>query len=707
MVHSWKSNPLARLAVPFLAGIFVGLDGPFGQGAPVPLVWTAGSAALALLLSLLTLPFRYRWVPGLVFNLSLGIMGYDLAKVHDPSGDPDFLGLHPAGVFLATITEPPSMTGSGQRATTEVTHRLVDGAFRSWRGEALVAFSGPADGTTLQYGDQVLIATRFEAVRDNSNPHSFSYNRYLLHRGTLHRAWAEAYAWKKTGLEPEGRVRRLAFRLRDRLLAILRENKVEGQEFAVAAALLLGHTEGLDPELRKDYANTGATHILSVSGMHVGVIYMFLEFLLGFMNRKRVLRIAKAVLLLVCIWSYAMITGLSPSVLRSAAMLSLPIIGRSMDRPVGMMNVIAASLIGIVAAEPGLLADVGFQLSYFAVGGIVLFYKPIYDLHVTTSWLPDKVWSIIAVSIAAQLATVPLTLYLFHRFPNYFILTNILVVPLSGLIIYAGIIVLATGMVPAVSALLAKGLAGLVWLMNKAIHLMDTLPGSVTDGVYISLTVMLLLYGILIAVYLFLLTLRKAWLWLALALMTVLGAVHLHNILRQRGSARLTVYNSPGQSLVLFSAGNRGTVFYGATRSGSLAGERCLMLPALEDAVAAGVGTTRYYHLSVQRNGLRPAGTFLPLLGYNGIYQFNESRIVILDRAIPRGIAGTIKAEVLVIRGNPPARVEEAVRIFSPSVIVVDATNSRFRARQWQEGAVTWGVKCHVVANDGAFVKEF
>ena len=707
MVLSWRSNPLARLAVPFLTGIFIGLNGAVGGVMPVPPAWSVGTAALALMLSLVSLSYRYRWVPGLVFNLCLGILGYNLARVHDPSGDPDFLGRQPEGVFLARVGEPPIMTGSRQRATVAVTHRLVGGKFHRCRGEALVAFDGPADGATLQFGDEVLLATRFEAVRDNSNPHSFSYNRYLLRRGTLHRAWSERYAWKKTGLEPEGMARRLAFLLRDRLLTILRQNRVEGQEFAVAAALLLGHTEGLDPELRKDYANTGATHILSVSGMHVGVIYMFLEFLLGFMNRKRSLRIAKAVLLLLCIWSYAMITGLSPSVLRSAAMLSLPIIGRSMERPVGMLNVIAASLIGILAAEPGLLTDVGFQLSYLAVGGIILFYKKIYDLYVTTSWLPDKVWSIISVSLAAQLATFPLTLYLFHQFPNYFILTNIMVVPLSGFIIYAGIIVLATGMVPALSALLAKGLIGMVWLMNKTIHLMDLLPGSVTGGIYISVLVMLLLYGVMLTTFLFLLSRRRMALWLSLAGMVVLGFLHFQTVLQQRNSVRLAVYNSAGQSLVMLSDGSRGMVLYGSARRGSAAGERRLLQPALDDAVAAGVSNVRAYHRMVRRSNPYVADSFFPVMQHRGIYKFNGICIVFLDGALPETMVGRIKADVLIVSGNPPARAEEAVRTFSPSVIVVDATNSRYRARLWQEGAEKLGVKCHLVANDGAFVKEF
>ncbi len=242
-------------------------------------------------------------------------------------------------------------------------------------------------------------------------------------------------------------------------------------------------------------------HILSVSGMHVGIVYVFLNFLLRFLNRYRYGKYIKAIIMLFFIFLYAMITGLSPCVIRAAIMLSLPIIAGLMNRNVDIINVIAVSCFVMVSKNPALLVDVGFQLSYLAVIGIVTLYKPIYDLYITSAWIPDKIWSLLAVSLAAQLATLPITLYVFHQFPNFFLLTNILVVPLSSIIIYTGILLLVVGQVPFLGVLTAKLLIFLIKAMNMVIHLIEELPFSTTTGIYIDEIQVALLFVLVGAVY--------------------------------------------------------------------------------------------------------------------------------------------------------------------------------------------------------------
>jgi len=414
--------------------------------------------------------YRLRWVSGLIFSLFLLLSGYGIAWHHRSANDPCYLGNQKEGTFLAMVTEPPAIRKSGMKAAISVRYHLGHGKWQRSRGNAIAYLAMGESVRPLSYGDHVVMRARFTGISDNSNPYTFNYSRYLQDKDITHRIYAEPYSWKRIGVRESMPVRKTAFRVRDRLLNILRENHVEGKEFAVAAALLLGYVDDLDPELRSDYSATGAMHILSVSGMHVGIIYIFLEFILGFLNRRKAGRFVKAVLLLLFIWFYAMLTGLSPCVLRSAAMLSLPIIGKSMDRSPNMFNIIAASVIFILILDPLLVLDIGFQLSYLAVIGIVVLYKPVYDLYVTSAWLPDKIWSVIAVSVAAQIATLPITLYTFHQFPNYFILTNIFVVPLSSLIIYTGILALAAGTIPVISVLFAKVLVFLVWSLNSVIH---------------------------------------------------------------------------------------------------------------------------------------------------------------------------------------------------------------------------------------------
>jgi len=175
----------------------------------------------------------------------------------------------------------------------------------------------------------------------------------------------------------------------------------------------------------------GAMHILCVSGLHVGIIYLVISFFLGFLNNTRFNNILKAILLLLTVWAYAIITGLSPSVQRASLMLSVFIIGNLLNRARDTYNTLAISALILLIIDPYLLFNVGFQLSYAAVIGIVTFHQPIYKLLYFKNTIIDKIWSITVLSFAAQMATFPIATYYFHFFPPWFWLTNLFTFPLS------------------------------------------------------------------------------------------------------------------------------------------------------------------------------------------------------------------------------------------------------------------------------------
>jgi competence protein ComEC len=519
--------------------------------------------------------------------------------------------------------------------------------------------------------------------------------------------FANPWSWQVVDLTPSNAIRQWAFQVRDGLLCILRDNHMEGREFAVAAALLLGYVEELDPELRSAYSASGAMHILSVSGMHVGIIYLFLEFLLGFMNRSKTGRLSKAILLLLLIWFYAILTGLSPSVLRSAAMLSLPIVGRSLNRSPNMYNVVAASAIFILAFDPSLLLDTGFQLSYLAVTGIMVLYKPVYDLYVTSAWLPDKVWSVVAVSIAAQIATLPLTLYVFHQFPNYFMLTNIFVVPLSSLIIYTGILVLVVGYVPVVSLLCAKVLVFLVWLLNSVIVGIERLPFSTLNGIYITGSGMILLYLFIAVVFLYLTRRQIVFLGMVLIVAILLSIQGAAFRMERLQSSKMVVFNARRTALYMFAAGGRAALLYHEPTRGG--GVSCVpdLSPAAAAMKAGGIRSNRAYWLKggVRETGI--TGNYLPLAVSGNFIRFFDYRVAILDRSIPKGVTRELPVDLLIISGNPKISLTDALKIFRPSQIVIDATNTGYRTQKWMEEAAAAGVPCHSCTVHGAFEKEF
>ena len=229
-----------------------------------------------------------------------------------------------------------------------------------------------------------------------------------------------------------------ALKLRKSFINIFENQGISGRNFAVVTALVLGMDDYLDNDTRKEFSSAGAIHILCVSGLHVGVIYMVLNALLFFLKRNKYARALRSLILLIGIWFYAMLTGLAPAVLRAATMFSFVIIGTGIKRKAGVFNSLTVSAFILLLFNPFLIYNVGFQLSYAAVIAIVAIQPTIYQIWQPKNKIADNIWGITTVSVAAQLGTAPLGLFYFHQFPNYFIITNLIAIPLATLILYAG-----------------------------------------------------------------------------------------------------------------------------------------------------------------------------------------------------------------------------------------------------------------------------
>ncbi len=706
-MNSWRPYPLLRLLFPFLAGIVTGAT--FGSACSQLLVVAvlATQVVAARIVMLTVSGYRYRWIAGLMVNGFCVLAGLEISYLHRSEHDPAHFSLHPDGIFIVTVGEPPALNRSPVKTMLDVRYRRQAGRWIRTCGRALGYLQPPAKGCLLQYGDYLLLRAGFTAITDNSNPHSFNYPAYLKNQGITHRVFAGVHGWRPVGITPAGFPARMAYQLRGRLLGLLRENRMQGREFAVAAALLLGYVDELDAGLRSDYSATGAMHILSVSGMHVGIIYLFLEFLLGFLKRSKPGRYLKTFILILFIWFYALLTGMSPAVLRSAAMLSLPILGRQMGRSPDMFNIVAASVILLLALDPLMVTDVGFQLSYLAVMGIVVLYKPIYDCYVTAAWLPGKLWSIVAVSLAAQLATMPITLFTFHQFPVYFMVTNIFVVPLSSLIIYFGIVVLAVGNIQFAGLFTAKALIFLVWLLNSSIHFIEELPGSVIRGIFISFPEMLLLYLIIITGFLFLTRRDMAWLWILLAASLLLGGSLAATKLDRLHSRRLLVFNIPRVALYEVCCQDRAVVFGDHLPGMSEWSQKICGGILNADFSAHGIRIHRDYWIDRAHRKEPDRKGFIPMAHMGRFIQAGNCRIAIVKKPPPKGFRCRMRVDYLIISGSPNLRLADVVRIFHPHVVVIDASNGGFRTAQWLREAALLRVSCHAVTINGAFEKDF
>ncbi len=318
-----------------------------------------------------------------------------------------------------------------------------------------------------------------------------------------------------------------AIELRESMLHVFSGHGIEGNEYGVLASLTLGDRVGVDKQLVKDYAASGVIHILSVSGLHVGIVFIGFNFLLSFLDRNKKFSVLKLILLLLLIWFYTLLTGLSAPACRAATMLSFVILGKAKAKSISTTNILVASAFFLLCIDPFMLFQIGFQLSYAAVFGIVYLHPKIKGWYDSNYWLMRQVWLIVSISIAAQLFTFPLSVFYFHQFPNYFLLANLLVIPLSSFIIYVAVLLLMVFWIPYFSDAVAWILNGSVQVLNNIVTTVHTMPYAITKSIYVTIIDVVLLYFLMLAATEWLMHAKSKYLFGLLSALILLTGEHL------------------------------------------------------------------------------------------------------------------------------------------------------------------------------------
>ena len=341
------------------------------------------------------------------------------------------------------------------------------------------------------------------------------------------------------------------------LLSIYRRNGIQNESFDILAALTLGYKTGMDPEIKRTWADAGAMHVLAVSGLHVGIIYMIMNYLIRFLARFKYGCHLQGILLLLTLWTYALLTGMSPSVMRSATMFSFIVIGKVLKRDGSIYNSLAISAFFLLLIDPFLLFTVGFQFSYLAVVSIV-FFQPQFDklLYIGNPIL-KKLWQLTTVSLAAQIGTFPLAVYYFHQFPSYFLLSGYVVITMAGMLIYLSALLLILSPIGILSEGLGWILRNLVEGMNFLIVKIQALPGSVIRELSLSQYQLLFTYFLLFSLIALLSFKRKKAVY---AFVVILIGIQLPITIRifQVPKNEMLVFNSKGHSVIGFVEGSKG-----------------------------------------------------------------------------------------------------------------------------------------------------
>ncbi|MFL5762971.1 MAG: ComEC/Rec2 family competence protein [Bacteroidia bacterium] len=692
MKKLWNEAPLVRLIIPFLSGIAIesgtGIDS-YGCSLILAVLMIAFSGMT--LLQRLYPAYKNAWIAGVLISGSVFLLAVHLTFLKKENLAPGHFSQLTDGkedLFIGSILESPVEKERSVKTVIRIRKIYHSGKWLNTTGKALAYFEKSEKSLMLDYGDDIIISANPEMIPLPANPYEFNYREFLAGHKIYQQVYVNTNAWKKLGSNSGNFFFRWSLSCRNYLLHCLETQGLKGDELAVGAALMLGYTDKLDADIMTAYAGTGALHVLSVSGLHAAIVYIVFSWLLGFLDKFKHGAVIKAGLLILLLWFYAALTGLSPSVLRAAAMFSFIVIAKTFRKQSTIYNTLAASAILILIIDPFLLKDVGFQLSYIAVVGIVWLQPMISSWFDPDNWLLEQVWSITAVSIAAQLATFPLGLYYFHQFPNYFLLSNLVVIPLSTLIIYTGIALFMSASIPLFVKYLALAFGWMIWLLNFSVKWIGGLPFAVVNSISFHMTEMVLVYALIISLVFF--VSRRQYIYFLSSLILIVFILFVETGLRFERLHRreLVVYDIRNRSGMDLTSG---TANLFCADSSLIADNKALTMHIKPNWTEKGV--TEDKRLVLNKDQLH-------------IFTLAGKKIAFL-RSVPRNLPDRpLKVDYLIIAAGASSDIETVERHFSPGLIILDSSNKLAMVKRWKNEFVKRDQKYYSVAGQGVFVAD-
>ncbi|HEX3384423.1 MAG TPA: ComEC/Rec2 family competence protein, partial [Mucilaginibacter sp.] len=519
--------PFAVLLIPFILGIGFGLN--FALSANTNLLFILLSALITVFLFLNLVyrrfnVYKHRWLGGILIHLTVFIAGWLALTGYVDLNKNDHFSKIPAKYLLVKISNEPNLKKNGMlRFTAEAEENISDKQNIPSHGNLIVTIKDSA-AKDLYYGDELLIPANYQPVAPPANPAEFNYKKYLanqnIHFQSFLRHGQYYFLKRNTG----NALIAFSLRLRQRLVERFKLHMHSPEAIAVASTLILGYKADLSNDLLQAYSKTGTIHVLSVSGAHVAIVFILLEFVFGFLNRSKHGRTIKAILIISIIWYYALLSGFSPAVCRAAVMISMVIIGRTYNRTISTLNILAVSAFALLLYDPLFITDVGFQLSYLAVAGLIILQPVVYKWFRFKNKWADRLWALCSVSLAAQVITFPLSAYYFHQFPVYFLISNLFIVIPSTVIMYAGIAYFLLGWIPILGGIFGFILEKSILIMDKGLAFIENAPWSGISKIWLTTAEYLLLYGIIISTFYWLYSRKPRLLQLSLCF-TLLFAI--------------------------------------------------------------------------------------------------------------------------------------------------------------------------------------
>jgi competence protein ComEC len=676
-----ENYPIVKVLLPYIVGIVVAYFGDFPDTVCKALWCGAGGCFLLTVAMTFVKAYRWRVVQTVVMNLAFVMTGISLTNWHFHSHfETD--SLESRHDWLVRVAAEPTPRERSVKVEAEVLQN-ADGM--PVNGKILLYLQPTATTENLRYGDQLFVHTDLTRIAPPCNPDAFDNQRYMRRRGIYYSGFVRDGAWECVGHRPANQLKSLAQQARNRLTYTYIHAGMSGDELDILKAILLGDDDTLDPELKASYSSAGVSHILCVSGMHVGIIFMIVNFLLKPLDLFRTSRIVKTMLVMLVVWLYAHITGLAPSVTRSATMFTFVAIGQLLQRNTNVFHSLFASAFILLVVNPLLLFEVGFQLSYLAVAGIVLFQPKLSAIYHCRTRIGNYLWELLTVSVAAQLGTSPISIYYFAQFPNYFMLSNLGVIALSFAVIITGVALLPISFIPLISKHLTWLLTAEIKAMNTIITFIEKLPHSVTENIDYHILQVLLLYGVIGCVCYMLYQRNRKVFWVTSVMFTLFCSSFVVKKLLLARETEFLAYHIRKSSALEFNFHGQAVLFADSIHS--------------EDDKLFQYNVRNHlwrHHIRPPVVPLDTAAYDTPFLCKRGnLIRFNDRTYWILtrdQRTVPNVADDAFAVDCLLLRQNPRLPPDEVLAKIPFREVLADGSNTPFYIERWRVFCIEKGI---------------
>lgn len=539
-----------------------------------------------------------------------------------------------------------------------------------------ILLSMPRDSTqnTFNIDDELIVFGQLREIREPMNPNQFNYRQYMRNLGITHRFTGSAHNHVLSPITAPTFVGHAA-KLRSTLMTKLGKSRFGTDEFGILQALLVGQRNHISPETYETYKNAGAVHILAVSGLHIGILLLVLQFLLRPLERLPKGKTLKLITLIALLWCFALLSGLSPSVIRAVSMFSFVGYALYLNRPSNTFNILALSMFFILLLfNPMFVSQVGFQMSYAAVFSIIWIYPMLQRFWFPKNLVVRKVWQLLSVSFAAQIGVLPISLFYFHQFPGLFFVSNLIVVPFLGFLLGSGIVVLFLAACNVLPDCLATGYSQLVGLMNSVIGWIAGQEAFVFKNIPFDGMQLVLAYSIIVTL---LLLVTKSLFVRVVSLLLSIIAFELWIL-------QATLTTTRKQEVLLLHQNNNSVLLHQKGTEISIHTTD----PDRARVISQPLITTRRLTKS-------------SYYGLLNSYHFKGGKVLIIDSTGVIPDSGAI--DYLILTQSAKVNLARVLNTLRPKEIIADGSNYPSVIQRWKETCAQSGLPFHYTGDQGAF----